>query len=32
MKSEMLLVTHALQQQPIPSRPELDRVFITLDA
>jgi 4,5-dihydroxyphthalate decarboxylase len=26
------LVTYALQQQLIPSRPELDRVFVTLDA
>jgi 4,5-dihydroxyphthalate decarboxylase len=26
------LVTYALQQQLIPSRPELDRVFLTLDA
>ena len=31
MKSEMLLVC-ALQQQLIPSRPELDRLFNTLDA
>ena len=26
------LVSYALQQQLIPSRPELDRVFLTLDA
>jgi 4,5-dihydroxyphthalate decarboxylase len=26
------LITYALQQQLIPSRPELDRVFLTLDA
>jgi 4,5-dihydroxyphthalate decarboxylase len=26
------LVTYALQQQLIPSRPELDRIFLTLDA
>ncbi len=32
MKSEMLLVTYALQQQLMPSRPELDRLFITLGA